>query len=346
MKRNSIRNVLLTFLFFVPLAQAGVGGIGNTTDLTIQLGLAKEASIRILQSVSIFHLANEKAPTPVIELYRACRDTMYRGSVATQFRIVETIPDGEGYHALAKRVGQETWISRNELEKTAREGKVPEGLLVTVLLHEVAHDCVMNGDPVDDRFDEIINQLISALIQVAEVHQHAAFKDMEFVARVKAGERPGFQDLSGGSQLALTHAYLDYLGDWVYERYRDRFRYRPAPASKFYASAETAMYPGWAYLHEAVYETSPELDLLVYGIMRACFEEKGFAQYEGHRRVPLRTSLHCSSKYNVAENLSFVDCVLEVSWSTLPSRELSQLSQRMDFELDSLGRIRVKRIRF
>lgn len=325
----------------------GVSGVGNTTDLTIQLELTQQAGLKILREVSSFDLEDVSRDQEAADLYRACRDTMYRGGVDTRFTIVDVIPDGSDYHALAKRTATtEIQVSRREIDRLSQAGTLSGGLLVTVFLHEVAHDCKLGPNRVDDSFDPLINRMVQSLLKASQQATNGSFRDLEFIAQVRSGKRVSYDDLSPGVRRILSDAYINYLGDWLYESLKERFRYRPAPATDFYATAETSVYPGWALVREAMTGVSPEVEALVFGVMRASFEEKSLSVYRDFRRDPLPTRLACKERFDNVENLSFAECDLIVSWSSLPLATLQPGVQRVRFEVDSLSRGRVTGIQF
>lgn len=328
-------------------AFAGVSGVGNTTDITIQLDLTRQTGVQVLRQVSSFDLEDVTGDAEAKDLYTRCRDAMYRGAVASHFQIVDEIPDGDGYMALARRRSPtEIEISRRQMEQLRDAGTLSGGVLLSVFLHEVAHDCQIGQKAIDDSYDPLINRMVQGVLGAAHRVEDSAFQDLQFVAKVKSAETVTIEDLSPGSRSALSDAYINYLGDWIFENLKERFRYRPAPATDFYATQETSVYPGWAHVKEAMASVTPEVEALVFGVMRASFEEKAFSVYRDFHRMPLPTSLACKEALDGVENLSFADCVLQVSWSSLPIVSLQGGTQKIQFQVDSLSRVRITRIEF
>lgn len=326
---------------------AGVGGVGNTGDISVQFDFAREAATQILQRTSAFELFEASQSRSLRELYRQCREPMYRGALTTNFVLVDSIDDGNSYHALAKRItaSQQILISRREMERLANNQSLSTGLLVAVILHEVGHDCTFNGAPVDDSYDEQLNALALELNRVNQRINAGAYKDVDFLAKVERRESVTFQNLSAYAQEALSTLYLNYVGDWIYQRYQDRFRFRPAPASDFYATSMTSIFSGWNSLNLAVAAVNREINTVVYGVLRGTFEERSLAYYDAFERKPLPSLLDCSMKRDLVENTSVADCSLEIEWSPLPVDTLQALSQRILFSINTFGDVRVSEIR-
>jgi hypothetical protein len=334
---------MLISLWILPSSSwaRGVGGVGNTGDISIQFEFSRENAIAILRSVSIFDLYEDTQSTALRDLYRSCRDTMFRGAVNTVFELVETIDDGNSYHALARRLGDRIQISRHEMQRLSESGSLSADLLVAVVLHEVGHDCRIQGRPVDDSYDPLLNQLGVALYRTSRKISQGAFKDLEFIAMVEERKPVQLNNLSPRSQELLTQQYLNYVGDWLYLRYQDRFHFRPSAASDFYATERTAIFPGWNLVNQAIVTMNREINAIVFGVLRASFEQKSLAYYDSFNRLPLPTTLNCTKQRNEVENLSFASCALEVYWSSLPVDSLSQKRQRIAFTLNSLSQIAI-----
>lgn len=324
----------------------GVGGIGNTGDITIQLDLAKELAIQLLKNVSGFDLYDQVGRSPQQKLYHVCRAAMYKGTVLTEFEIVPSIPESGGLNAIAQRVGTKIRISRHEYERMSRLGQIDMPFLVTLVLQEVGHDCEYNGSPVDDSFDPLLNQLAIDLYKASSRTRFGSLKDLEFIEQIRNGNGESMQiDMLSPATLAiLVNAYLNYIGDWTYERYKNRFHFRPAPASDYFATHETSVYSGWHQLHEALPYSNEEINALVYGLLRATFEEKAFFVYQDFRRTVLPSRVKCSIVRNELENIDVAKCKLKVYWTELPVASLRGFVPRIRFEVDALGRTRISQI--
>lgn len=345
--RNFSLALALVPVFFNSTAAArGVAGIGNTGDISIQFEFAREIAVQTLRNVSVFDLF-ESAPQPQLrDLYRSCRDSMYRGAVLTEFELLEKIEDGNQFHALARRLPGKIQISRTEMERLSAAGSLNTGLLVAVILHEVGHDCSINGNPVGDSYDQLLNQLALELHRASRRISAGVFRDLEFVERVKRRQSVSFQQLSPAARESIAISYLNYVGDWIYQRFEERFRYRPAPASDFYATADTSLYPGWNAINLATNSTNREINAVVYGVLRASFEEKSLATYDSYQRQPLPTDLTCSIDHDRVENLQFATCSLTVYWHELPVDSLKDFRQQLRFTINSLGIVRIMGMRF
>ena len=323
----------------------GVGGVGNTGDISIQLEFARESAVEILRSISIFDLFEESQSPALKDFYRACRDSMYRAAVHTTFELVDKIDDGNSYHALARREAGRILVSRQEMQRLSENHALSADLLVAVVLHEVGHDCTIQGSPVDDSFDPMLNRLGVSLYQTSRKISQGAFKDLEFIAMVEERKPVSLADLSPRSQELIAQQYLNYVGDWLFVRYQDRFHFRPAPASDFYATERTSIFPGWNSLNQAIVTMNREINAVVFGVLRATFEQKSLAYYDSYNRLPIPTVLNCSLQRNEVENLSFAACGLDVFWHMLPLESLRGRSQKISFTLNSLGQVVVTEIR-
>lgn len=343
------KSVFLIFLFAFTTTQssiAGVGGVGNTGDITIQLDLAKEVAVQVLKNVSVFALEEQVGRSAERELYFACRASMYRGAVLTKFKVVDRIVEDNGLDAIAQRVGDETLISRHEYARMSELGQIDMPFLVTLVIQEVGHDCKVNGKPVDDEFDSILNQLAIQLYNTVSRTKFGSLKDLQFIEAVRNNETSALSVdlLSPESLRILVDSYLDYVGDWLYKRYESRFYYRPTSASNYYADLETSVFPGWHQINQAVSNTNTEINAIVYGLLRATFEEKSFFIYHDFRRIQMPSRLKCTIEKNAIDNLDFALCQLKVSWAEIPETQLQQYKPRIWFEVDVLGRIKIRSI--
>ncbi len=90
---------------------------------------------------------------------------------------------------------------------------------------------------------------------------------------------------------------------------------------------------------------NPEIQGIVFDILRPSFEEKTLSYYLDIERVPLPAYLNCTIATNQVENLKYADCTLVISWHVVGDPVLSKYRHTLSFELDSLGRVQVTQIR-
>lgn len=325
-------------------AQAGVGGVGNTGDISVEFDFAREVAVQTLRKTSVFDLFESSGDRNLRDFYRSCREAMFRGAATAEFKLVDEIQDGNRYHALAKRVGAEIWISRTEMERLSANSLLSASTLIAVIIHEVGHDCVIEGRPVDDAFDARLNNLALELSKASQNMTVSSYRDIEFISAVERRESVRLQQLSPSVKGALATAYLNYMGDWVFRRYEDRFRFRPAPASDFYATSSTSIFLGWNSLNQILVGANREINTLVFGVLRGTFEERSLAYYDSFERVALPTALACSIRRDTIENMSVADCSLDVFWAPLPAPALQTISQRIDFTVNAFGNLELRQI--
>lgn len=338
--RNLI--LILVALYSSPVL-AGVGGAGNTGDLSIQFGFSKSTAILILKTVSPTDLAATTGHTNLRDFYTACRQTMFIGLVGTNLTLVEQISDGGKYHALARRTSKTSIdISRTQLEFLLRSGDFSASLLTAILLHEVGHDCVYKGKPVDDSMDPLLNDLAFSLIDTSGHQQLSHFLDLEFVSKVKMGQRTRLLDLSRRVQKILTARYLDYIGDWSYASNRSYFSDRPAPASTFMADPTTSIFLGWG--RQNLTSTPVALQTTVNQILRAGFEKQSivFSNANGAQELP--TTLSCTYEEEKNGTPALASCNLEISWAPLAIAELVSYRPQILFTMDIFGEVVVKKL--
>lgn len=329
----------------VSQVSAGISGVGNTGDSSIVFEFAKSTAIAVIREVSPSGVLRISGKDSLRELYQECRQAMYIGAIRTVFREVEKIPDGNGYHALARRLpGHVIEISRSEMQRLLQAGTLTSTLVAAITLHEVGHDCVLHGTPVNDAYDDRLNELGMSLLKASSSQSLAYFLDVELIARLKQGEPIGFLDLSSHARQIITRKYLDYVGDWAFLQNRNLFQDRPASASNFYADFNSSWFRGWGNIGLSQLGAPESLQIIVRNILRASFETENLSYFDGKQNRPLPVELSCQYVESHGEALAAADCMLNVSWSPLLSAGLAAIRQKIFFSIDLLGEVRFRKL--
>ncbi|OFZ20480.1 MAG: hypothetical protein A2X94_10735 [Bdellovibrionales bacterium GWB1_55_8] len=348
MSRNRFVSLILAAgLLSSGSGHAGAGGAGNTGDNSIQFAFAKSTAAQILQSVSVPSLAVASGRPSVAKFYENCRDQMYLGALRTRFELVDSIPDGAGYHALAQRLpGGILRISRVEMEKLAEMRQLTAPFLTALVLHEVGHDCASDGVVADDRADALLNDLSEALLRAAGNNTLVHLVDVDFIERVGRGESVRWIDLSSRVRRELARKYADYVGDWVYLKNRSQFSERPAPASQFYTSEATSLIPGWGT--SVPLHAGAQLKGVVDQLLAATYKSQDLSFYDSSeqssnpgtaRTKALPTALVCRANDRSAS------CRVAVSWAAAGLDSLVSFAPEIHFTIDIFGELKIERIR-
>jgi hypothetical protein len=326
---------------------AGIGGAGNTADISIQIEFVRATAIQILKAVTPRDLPASPKGDDLQQLYSACRQTMLIDALKTKIRLVDEIPDGGDYHALARRVSPDvTELSRTELDKMMKNGVFSASVLTALFIHEVGHDCIYNGRPVDDSFDPMLNELGASLVSTYNAQSLTGYIDVDFVSKVKsgAGAQP-FHELSSSARKQIARKFIDYLGDWLYIENHAFLGERPAPASDFYATSATSFFPGWGVLNSNRGVSTPiAMNLVINNLLKASFETGSISFFDGKRNAPLPTRMDCSYLDNVGNSLSGAKCQLQISWSNLLGADVSKSGVSMEFQIDLAGEVKFIRL--
>lgn len=339
-------SILLAGLIFVSplasLARMGVTGVGNTNDISFQFDFAKTTAIQILKNVTPEALLLSSNEEELKSFYQACRLTMYKGALATDFVLVSNIDDGGGLHALAKRANTSLIeINRPLMESLQRQNMLSMSSLTSIMLHEVGHDCTYRGRPVDDSFDALLNKLALKLMQASNDSTKSDFLMIDFVYKVNESQPVDFLDLPRSSQIQIIDAYLNYLGDWVYYSNKPFFVERPQWASLFEISPAISLAPSWS---SVLFDPrQAELVQVQRSILKSVSETKKFLAETGGRRLEIANSLRCTTSPELRRSSS-VQCSLNVDFKSLGLPALRSYRQKVDFTADVFNKIQITKI--
>ena len=328
-------------------AQArGVFGGGNSGDESIQLGFVKTAALNLVKLVTAEDIFRVTGSTRSKEIYAKCRDQIFMGLVRTKFQLVDSIPDGGRYHALARRKpGGVTEISRKKLEQVTQGGALTTPLLTAVAIHEAGHDCKVDGRALGDDSDPILNEIGETLVTAGNANATAHFLDMEFVEKVGRGEPVRYLDLSAQVRRRISEKYLDYVGDWVYLRFKNLFADRPVGASDFRATGETSLFVGWASFDWRNMGAGLELGQFVRETLQSGYDTHDLYYFDGEQNQPLGVGFQCQKAAASSDSPAAVRCQLAVSWATLKATSFGRATPELSFVLDLFGNVRFERVR-
>ena len=330
---------------FIPAAQAGIFGSGNTADSSLQFNFVRSTALMILKNVSARDVQAVSSSADLAKLYEHCRETMYLGLVRTSFELVEQIPDGGRYHALAKRVNKDLiQISRQEVQRLMKNNTLTAPFMTALFLHEVGHDCVWEGKPLDDKHDGMLNLLGTMVVEASGARSFTSYIDIDFVQKVELGKPVVFLDLSEYVRQNLVKKYLDYVGDWAYLQNRSAFTDRPAPASEFYANSKNSWFLGWGSLLNQN-QIPGTLQYMVENLLKASFTKQNFAYYAGGNQSLvsfLPTQLSCRAEKRAGVNGA--SCTLDISWTPLADARFASQKPRLEFFLNIFGQWEVTRL--
>lgn len=323
-------------------AQAGIFGSGNTADSSLQMNFTRSTAALLVKNVTVRDLRSVGADSRLLRVYEICRETMYLALLRAKIELVESIPDGGGQHALARRRDRETIeVSRTEIRRLLRSGQFTSPFLTALFVHEVGHDCVVDGKALGDEADPLLNELGLAVVEASGARSFASFLDIDFVERVERRESVTFAALSEKAKRELVERWADYLGDWAYLGARDAIRERPAPASHFFADARTSLFPGWGTLLRAG-QVPGSLQWTIEHMLQASLARGHFfVESEGKAR-PLATMLSCRAVR--LRDGAGADCELSVFADALADARLVGAAQRLRFTLDIFGNLKIEEI--
>jgi hypothetical protein len=343
--------VFLLGLFQIILfksAIAGVFGVGNSGDLSIQLQFAKTNALTFIKIVTPENLKESSNNDDLFNLYRQCRETMLVSAIKTEFELVDVIPDGGEYHAVMRRNGSNLQVSRTMMEYMAKQGLFTAQAISAHFIHEMAHDCIYNGKPVDDSFDPLLDKLGETIIRTASSQSISAFRSFDFTEKVKNKEPVLFISLPAEARRQITKAYLDYIGDWAFINFgtiQSLNTYapscnaaRPAPASQFYANSNTSVFPGWAYFDP----NEETLKVVSEKILKPSYQTKSLSFSDGTSNKPSPTQMTCLP--TKANHLSASVCTLNISWSTLKNKDLQKNIVSINLTMDLIGNLEINKI--
>ncbi len=298
-------------ILLIPLnSHAGVFGVGNSGDVSMQLSFAKTTAVSTLRHVDFKDLVRNYAPPRISNFYRQCRQEMYLGALRTEFQLVEEIDDSNGFHAVARRISKKTiLISRRQLEYLASNGTLTSTFMTGLVLHEVGHDCTYKGKPVDDRFDGLLDVLAQNLILLSTKETFNHQRHMTLLQRVKSRKKVTSVHIPQQLKSKLVKKYIDYIGDLAYQDLGADLDYRPIPASRYYESLSTNIFKSWS-----------QIDLTPFSKLRNFREtliepplnSDNFSYKAGSEIKPLRTKLTCVPK--IVDGIDNAVCALLVYW--------------------------------
>ena len=325
------------------MASAGVFGGGNTGDSTIQFEFIKSTAVSMLRSVTPKDVSRHTRNKELERIYRLCHEQMYVGMLKTKLQVVEEIPDGGEHHALARRLpGFVTQVSRTEMEKLMKNGNLTPALITAIMLHEVGHDCELEGTRLDDEYDPLLNELAKNLVLISSAHSLSHFIDIDFVEKVKKNEDVQFADLSAQAQKKLNSKYLDFVGDWLYLNNKSILEYRPAPASNLYASLNTSWFKGWGSM--PLFASDQQIiRKLVRRILEPSFEAKRMIYFDGESNQNLPIDLSCHYLFANVKEAATAQCEITIKWP-----EISGVANRQEvfmlFRINVFGTVKVRKI--
>lgn len=319
--------------------QAGVIGVGNSGDISMQLGFAKNTAVSTLRHVTVDSLVRQSLNAGIVNFYRSCRQVMYVGALNTEFQLVESLDDTNGFHALARRINKKTiQVSRRQLETLADNGTLTSSFLTAMVLHEVGHDCEYNGHPVGDRFDGLLDVLAQNLILESTNQTYNHERHMVLLQRVRRRQKVTTEHIPQKLKTELVHRYIDYIGDLAYLELSHGLKERPLPASRFFESLAASVFKSWSKV-----ELSPYSQLHHFRgvILEPPLKTKNFSWLNQGVEEPLNTSMECVSKQK--EDLETAICTIYVYWPE-DFHDLAR-SIQIGFETNIFGHIKLKQIK-
>jgi hypothetical protein len=330
------------FLLMSIQAWGGAFGVGNTADLAMHLQFAKTSAISFLKAIDAEQLAAATVDADLNGFYQQCREIMFRGALKTEFSIVNEIPDGHNQQAVMKRKGRLIEVNRYLLEKMAGLDLMNASRLTAYLLHEVGHDCLWQGQPVDDSFDPLLDRLANTLVQISGQKAFANFLTLDFIEKIEKNQTVYFSDLAWASRLQLTNAYLDYFGDWSWSRFQQWFSplrmERPVPASRFNADQSTSIFVGW----NQIPVSGSELKMIVRQLLESAFQSQSLTYRFSQKDEALPTQLQCRRQRRHQQ--SGVACDLDILWPREVKRRLGIESMKINFWTGILGELKIDNI--
>lgn len=321
----------------------GVTGVGNTGDISFQFDFARSTAVQILKNVDVAQLSRAGTSQRITQFYQACQQSMYLGALQTEFVLVANIPDGHAGSAIARRVDRSIIeINRPLVERLNARNQFGAASYTAIVLHEVGHDCVYQGHPVNDSYDQLLNELAIKLMEASNQSVNSDFMNINFVSRVSENARVNFADLSRSVQVQIIDQYLNYMGDWAYYNYRSSFADRPAPASQFQISSMVSLAPSWASM--MFNQNQIDLAVMKNNILQPMSERKRFVGVVGNRTSDIPTWLSCRSQSSGGRVVG-ANCRLLVSYEFLNQSSLKRMKQQVNFSINLFGRLEVQEIK-
>ncbi len=319
----------------------GVAGVGNTGDSSLLFNQARNSSIHILKSVSYDDLLNHTDNYELVDFYRSCRRSMFLGAINTEFELVESITDTESRSALARRTRNIIQISLEELDRLVEQNQLTTDLLVAVILHEVGHDCVLNRKMVDDSYDSLLNELGFTLQRAISSLAVPEVLIQSFLSRVRAQEPIQFLDMPELLRNEILNNYLDFMGDWAFNRLPHSLQVRPKSASKFEGHLGISEVPTWSGILKM--EDQTVLSSFARVLLEPAFKSGLFVRKQGSAVAPLDKKLTCSSVKSILQGL--VSCKLEIPISFRGiDRSRANQTFSISFDIDDFGDLAITKI--
>lgn len=328
----------------IPLRTDSVFGSGNTGDLTLQLNFARSTAIAYVRALPAQDLWTHTNDLEVRQLYKECRSTLLEGLLSLSFQVVGRIPDGEGLHAFMQRADGKIRISRHEYERGISRGLVTGPSLVAHLLHEVGHDCVLNGQRLDDSQDSLLDRMGQTVVSAGVNKSLSPYLDYQVIRDVQQNKPVSFESLSAKIREDLTKQILEFAGERLYFANRttilSRFGERPASAARLERSHPGSRIPTWS---EVAVEMSVLDQIFIRHFIEGSLLMKAptVATHSGGEAIPRQ--LHCVNASMSSEK--GIRCRLSLDLRTLGAAERLQMQKvQMTFTLDIFGEVRIESI--
>lgn len=327
-----------------PIRPDGVFGSGNTGDLTLQLNFARSTAIAYVRATPPQDVWGHLQDLEARRIYKECRPDILEGLLNLSFEIVESLPEGKGFHAFMQRTGSRIRMSRSEYERGISRGLVTGPSLVAHVIHEVAHDCKLDGKPVDDAFDPLLDQIGHAVV-IAGVNKNLSpFQDYVIIRDVHKGAPISFNSLSPRLREELTKKILSFAGEHVYFANREsilkRFGERPVSADRMVRTHPGSRIPTWNEVSSAL----PALEqIFITQFIIGSLEAKTLSRFTPSGPAEIPRQLDCRSA--LTRMGRGVRCWLTVNLDELPTaHRLNMRRIQLRFTLDIFGDIHVEQI--
>lgn len=347
----NIRAHLLVVFFFAtsaataaPVPVEGVFGGGNTGDLSSQLAFAQSTAIAYVRAITPAQLEEHTESPEVRRIYRACRATLLEGLLTIDFEVVEALPEGRGFHALMQRRAPSIRVSRREFERGISIGLITAPSLIAHLIHEVGHDCALEGRRLQDSDDALLDKLGVAVASAGMSQHLSPFIDYQVLRDVHQGRAVVFESFSARLREELSKHILNFVGERIYSVHHrvigETLGQRPAPATQLHRSYPESRVPTW---REAA-SVLPSLDgAFVREFVLRSLETRTLSVGTEAQSRPVRRELDCAPASVHAERA--VRCRLIVQLDELDAAKRLGLSRIfMRFTLDIFGEVFVESI--
>lgn len=337
--KNFVSIVFAAVVLLAGRAQAGVIGVGNSGDISMQLGFAKNTAVSTLRHVTVDSLVGQSVNAGIVNFYRSCRQVMYVGALNTEFELVDSLDDTNGFHALARRINKKTiLVSRRQLETLADNGTLTSSFLTAMVLHEVGHDCEYNGNPVGDRFDGLLDVLAQSLILESTNQTYNHERHMVLLQRIRKRQKVTIEHIPQKLKTELVHRYIDYIGDLAYVELSHGLKERPLPASRFFESLAASVFKSWSKVELSPFSPLHRFKNL---IIKPPLKTKNFSWLNNGEEEPLTTRMGCLSKD--VDGLETAICTIYVYWPE-DFHDLAR-SIQIAFETNIFGHIKLTQIK-